>query len=225
MSEQIDQEIDEFRVFEREGVDPQTGARFDDALRLVTVFLERNVPDDDEMLVGYEGDRAAQPHAQPVRRELPRGPAVPGRGRVAARRRRHARGRRRDVRQGLGLRRSRAERGRRRGAGDHQLPRRRARRAREHAADVRRGRGALARPDHAARRPAVRTTAGPAADGARDRERHHDQRPLAADPRDRERRHHGADPDVQRHARPARGRRASRSDGSSTTPGTSCGHR
>ena len=57
VSEQIDQEIDEFRVFEREGVDPQTGARFDDALRLVTVFLERNVPDDDEMLVGYEGDR------------------------------------------------------------------------------------------------------------------------------------------------------------------------
>ncbi len=57
VTEQIDQEIDEFRVFEREGVDPETGARFADALRLVTVFLQRNVPDDDEMLVGYEGDR------------------------------------------------------------------------------------------------------------------------------------------------------------------------
>ena len=33
VTEQIDQEIDEFRVFEREGVDPETGARFADALR------------------------------------------------------------------------------------------------------------------------------------------------------------------------------------------------
>ncbi len=57
VSEQIDQEIDEFRVFEREGVDPETGAGFTDAIRLVTVFLERNVPDDDEMLVAYQGDQ------------------------------------------------------------------------------------------------------------------------------------------------------------------------
>jgi signal transduction histidine kinase len=57
VNEQIDQEIDEFRVFEREGVDPATGSGFTDALRMVTVFLERNVPDDDEMLVAYEGDQ------------------------------------------------------------------------------------------------------------------------------------------------------------------------
>jgi two-component system, OmpR family, sensor kinase len=58
VNEQIDQEIDEFRVFQREGVDPETGGPFTDALTLVTVFLARNVPDDDEMLVAYEGERA-----------------------------------------------------------------------------------------------------------------------------------------------------------------------
>jgi two-component system OmpR family sensor kinase len=57
VSEQVDQEVEEFRVFEDEGVDPVTGTGFTDALRLVTVFLERNVPDDDEMLVAYEGLR------------------------------------------------------------------------------------------------------------------------------------------------------------------------
>src|SRR5688500_9387678 len=56
VNEQIDQEIDEFRRFQRSGIDPDTGAGFTDALRLVTVFLQRNVPDDDEMLVAYEGD-------------------------------------------------------------------------------------------------------------------------------------------------------------------------
>jgi two-component system, OmpR family, sensor kinase len=44
-------------VFQREGVEPETGAGFTCALRLVTVFLERNVPDDDEMLVAYQGDQ------------------------------------------------------------------------------------------------------------------------------------------------------------------------
>src|SRR5687767_13712924 len=38
-------------------MNPQTGTNFDDALRLVTVFVARHVNDDDEMLVGYEGDR------------------------------------------------------------------------------------------------------------------------------------------------------------------------
>jgi two-component system OmpR family sensor kinase len=55
VNEQIDQEINEFRVFERRGIDPRTGTTFTDALRLVQVFLVRNVPDDDEMLVAYEG--------------------------------------------------------------------------------------------------------------------------------------------------------------------------
>ncbi|MGD9961291.1 ATP-binding protein [Nocardioides sp.] len=57
VSEQIDQEIAEFRQLQG-GRDPQTGERFDDVGRLLTLFLARNVPDDDELLVGYtEGER------------------------------------------------------------------------------------------------------------------------------------------------------------------------
>ncbi|WP_246856057.1 sensor histidine kinase [Nocardioides xinjiangensis] len=47
---QIDQEINEFR---RLSIDPLTGEPFDDVGRVLNVFLTRNVPDDDEMLVGY----------------------------------------------------------------------------------------------------------------------------------------------------------------------------
>src|SRR3712207_1311620 len=50
VNEQIQQEIGEFR---RLTIDPATGAAFDDVGRLLNVFLTRNVPDDDEMLVGY----------------------------------------------------------------------------------------------------------------------------------------------------------------------------
>lgn len=55
VNDQIDQEIAEFRNLR---VDPRTGKRFDDVGRLLNVFLTRNVPDDDEMLVGYaRGER------------------------------------------------------------------------------------------------------------------------------------------------------------------------
>ncbi|HEX5918239.1 MAG TPA: ATP-binding protein [Nocardioides sp.] len=47
---QISQEIAEFRNLR---VDPNTGEPFDDVGRVLNVFLTRNVPDDDEMLVGY----------------------------------------------------------------------------------------------------------------------------------------------------------------------------
>ena len=47
---QINQEIAEFRNLKR---DPNTGDPFDDVGRVLNVFLTRNVPDDDEMLVGY----------------------------------------------------------------------------------------------------------------------------------------------------------------------------
>lgn len=50
VNNQIDQEIAEFRELR---IDPRTGDRFDDVGRLLHVFLTRNVPDDDEMLVGY----------------------------------------------------------------------------------------------------------------------------------------------------------------------------
>lgn len=50
VNEQIGQEIAEFRALR---TDPNTGEPFDDVGRLLNVFLTRNVPDDDEMLVGY----------------------------------------------------------------------------------------------------------------------------------------------------------------------------
>ncbi|MDZ5661633.1 HAMP domain-containing sensor histidine kinase [Nocardioides sp. S-58] len=50
VNDQIEQEIAEFRNLR---VDPNTGRPFDDVGRVLNVFLTRNVPDDDEMLVGY----------------------------------------------------------------------------------------------------------------------------------------------------------------------------
>ena len=51
---QIEQEVAELRELSH---DPLTGKPFTNVQRLLEVFLSRNVPDDDEMLVGYaEGD-------------------------------------------------------------------------------------------------------------------------------------------------------------------------
>ena len=49
---QIEQELAEFDGLQG-GVDPQTGEPFADVRRLIRLFLVRNVPDDDELLVGY----------------------------------------------------------------------------------------------------------------------------------------------------------------------------
>jgi signal transduction histidine kinase len=62
VNDQIDQEIAEFKKLE---IDPLTGERFDDVGRVLNVFLTRNVPDDDEMLVGYV---AGQPTERTVNR-------------------------------------------------------------------------------------------------------------------------------------------------------------
>ena len=53
VNQQIDQEIAEFRALRR---DPATGEPFTRVQRILRVFLTRNVPDDDEMLVGYVED-------------------------------------------------------------------------------------------------------------------------------------------------------------------------
>ena len=58
---QITQEIAEFRNLRR---DPKDGREFDDVRRVLKVFLTRNVPDDDEMLVGYV--RGEQHHPSPA---------------------------------------------------------------------------------------------------------------------------------------------------------------
>lgn len=57
VNEQIDQEIAEFRALR---IDPLTGEAFDDVSRVLNVFLTRNVPDDDEMLVGYVRGETAE---------------------------------------------------------------------------------------------------------------------------------------------------------------------
>jgi signal transduction histidine kinase len=59
LNQQIDQEIEEFRVLEG-GLDPETGEPFEDVERLLRLFLERNVTDDDEMLVIYVDGQARQ---------------------------------------------------------------------------------------------------------------------------------------------------------------------
>lgn len=55
VSEQVQQELAEFATLRDEGIDPDARPvrGFTDVRTLVEVFLLRNVPDDDELLVGY----------------------------------------------------------------------------------------------------------------------------------------------------------------------------
>lgn len=53
---QIEQEVAEFSQLEG-GIDPDTGREFDSIEALIRLYLQRNVPDDDELLVGYWDDR------------------------------------------------------------------------------------------------------------------------------------------------------------------------
>lgn len=62
---QVEQEVAEFRALQSDGVDPSTGERFADASGLIRLFLERNVPRDDEMLVGYVDGQARFTSASP----------------------------------------------------------------------------------------------------------------------------------------------------------------
>lgn len=56
--EQADQEIEEFRTLVADGRDPTTAEPFTSAQDLLDVFLNRNVPSDDELLVGWLDGRA-----------------------------------------------------------------------------------------------------------------------------------------------------------------------
>jgi len=67
VNDQIDQEIAEFKKLE---IDPLTGERFDDVGRVLNVFLTRNVPDDDEMLVGYVAGQATERTANRYGQEI-----------------------------------------------------------------------------------------------------------------------------------------------------------
>lgn len=58
VSNRVDQELAEFANLRADGVDPDTrpGQGFDDVTDLIHVFLQRNVPGGDELLVGYWDD-------------------------------------------------------------------------------------------------------------------------------------------------------------------------
>ncbi len=112
VTEQIDQEIDEFRRFERTGIDPATGANFTDAYDLVRTFLARNVPDDDEMLVAYDGVEARNITKNRYGEDFLDDPDYQAAVRRPPGRGRHGRGAGQRVRRGLGHRGAGAERDR-----------------------------------------------------------------------------------------------------------------
>ena len=49
----LEQEILEFRRLAEDGIDPDTGLRFAEAERLITVAMQRNIPDANEISMGY----------------------------------------------------------------------------------------------------------------------------------------------------------------------------
>ena len=53
VSRQIDQELGEFSALQGNGVDPDTGRAFADVPSLIRTFLQRNVPNSDELLIGW----------------------------------------------------------------------------------------------------------------------------------------------------------------------------
>ncbi|MFP5283857.1 MAG: sensor histidine kinase, partial [Actinomycetes bacterium] len=55
-TDEVNQELDEFALLQ-EGRDPETGQPFDSVRDILTLFLSRNVPDDDELLIGWVGER------------------------------------------------------------------------------------------------------------------------------------------------------------------------
>ena len=52
---EVEQELGEFARLEEEGIDPATGRPFE-VRTLLKTFLERNVPDNDELLGDWVGD-------------------------------------------------------------------------------------------------------------------------------------------------------------------------
>ncbi|MFC5730493.1 MULTISPECIES: sensor histidine kinase [Nocardioides] len=71
---EVEQELNEFLALQREGVDPTTGRPFD-VESLLRRFLERNVPDDDELLVAWYDDQPRYQFPQPHQDDLPQNAA------------------------------------------------------------------------------------------------------------------------------------------------------
>ncbi len=53
----VDQELQEFDRIQSEGIDPTTGEPFADVAAMLELFFQRNIPDDDELLVGWISTR------------------------------------------------------------------------------------------------------------------------------------------------------------------------
>lgn len=65
--EELSQEAEELRLFARTGLDPETGEDFgDDARRMLTVFLERTIPSEGEVMVTYVDGEPSRRTAQRV---------------------------------------------------------------------------------------------------------------------------------------------------------------
>ncbi|MDN5716699.1 MAG: ATP-binding protein, partial [Janibacter sp.] len=67
----VSQEIQEFRTFTQEGVDPETAKPFTSAERLLQVYLSRQSPSNGEVIVGYVGEEGVVTISQ--------GPGAPSR--------------------------------------------------------------------------------------------------------------------------------------------------
>lgn len=69
----LSQEIGEFRNFQQDGIDPKTGTKFASADRLLKVFLERNLPDENEVLHAFRdpGVTTYQGEENPVLQNAP----------------------------------------------------------------------------------------------------------------------------------------------------------
>ncbi|WP_448852119.1 ATP-binding protein [Corynebacterium sp. 335C] len=59
-NQEIEQEIGEFRRYAAEGRDPVTAEPFEDAARLFEVYLSRQLPADDQVILGVVGDQVLQ---------------------------------------------------------------------------------------------------------------------------------------------------------------------
>lgn len=71
ISQLLTQETGEFANFVPQGVDPDTGGRFDTVDRLLRVYLQRQYADPDEELLGMTGPPGKRPGVIRQIRELP----------------------------------------------------------------------------------------------------------------------------------------------------------
>lgn len=67
----VEQEIEEFRRFAQDGTDPQTAEPFTSPARLIEVYLSRQIPDDNESIIGLADSQLIQMDLTGTGREHP----------------------------------------------------------------------------------------------------------------------------------------------------------